>query len=65
MEFYKQLADPYDLMTRFEERFKNEKKILQKWQHKLPFQSALDVACGTGLHSILLVSTNGNPNSRN
>jgi len=53
MEFYKQLADSYDLMTRFEERFQNEKEILQKWQQKLQFKSALDVACGTGLHAIL------------
>ena len=54
MEFYKQLSGTYDLMTRFDDRYQNEQKILQAWQKKLNFKSAIDVACGTGLHAILL-----------
>ena len=56
MDFYDQIADSYDEMTRFEQRFQNEKKIVQRWFNKLHFKSAIDVACGTGLHSILLAS---------
>jgi glycine/sarcosine N-methyltransferase len=54
MDFYKQLSGSYDLMTRFDDRIKNEEKILQLWQQKLQFKSAIDIACGTGLHAILL-----------
>ena len=56
MDFYDQIADSYDEMTRFEQRFQNEKQIVQAWFDKLHFQSAIDVACGTGLHAILLAS---------
>lgn len=56
MDFYDQIADSYDEMTRFEQRFQNEKQIVQGWFDKLHFQSAIDVACGTGLHAILLAS---------
>ncbi|MEQ8220954.1 MAG: class I SAM-dependent methyltransferase [Candidatus Eremiobacterota bacterium] len=54
MEFYENLENHYDRMTRFNERIKTEKSVLQKWVEKYKFQSVLDVACGTGLHSILL-----------
>lgn len=54
MEFYENLETHYDSMTRFKERIKTEKSVLQKWVEKYKFQSALDMACGTGLHSILL-----------
>ncbi len=56
MDFYDQIADSYDEMTRFEQRFQNEKKIVQGWFDKFHFLSAIDVACGTGLHAILLAS---------
>jgi ubiquinone/menaquinone biosynthesis C-methylase UbiE len=54
MEFYENLENHYDRMTRFKERIKTEKSVLAKWVERYKFQSAIDVACGTGLHSILL-----------
>ncbi|MEQ8187072.1 MAG: methyltransferase domain-containing protein [Candidatus Eremiobacterota bacterium] len=54
MKFYENLENHYDRMTRFNERIDREKSLLEKWVEKYKFQSALDVACGTGLHSILL-----------
>lgn len=54
MEFYKKLSSAYDLMTRFDDRYQNEEKMLHLWHQKLKIKSAMDVACGTGLHAILL-----------
>lgn len=54
MEFYDALAEQYDEMTRFTERIASERKTLQKWIDRYGFRSALDVACGTGLHAIIL-----------
>lgn len=54
MAFYEELAVEYDKMTRFEERLLRERAMLQGWIERYRFQSALDVACGTGLHAILL-----------
>jgi ubiquinone/menaquinone biosynthesis C-methylase UbiE len=54
MDFYENLDHHYDKMTRFKERIDKEKAVLQKWVEKYKFQSSVDVACGTGLHAILL-----------
>lgn len=54
MDFYANIAETYDEMTRFDERLQSEKAVLQKWVDRYQIQSAMDVACGTGLHSILL-----------
>ena len=54
MEFYEKLADVYDKMTRFQERLPGEKPIMQKWVERFHIRSALDVACGTGLHTVIL-----------
>jgi glycine/sarcosine N-methyltransferase len=54
MDFYDEIADFYDEMTRFHARFDSEEQMLIKWQSHYRFQSALDSACGTGLHAILL-----------
>lgn len=54
IKFYHELAPHYDKMTRFQERFKPEGKVLQEWIKRYEFKSALDVACGTGLHAIIL-----------
>ena len=53
-EFYQELAPHYDQMTRFQARFKSEEKVLREWIKRYEFKSALDVACGTGLHAIIL-----------
>jgi SAM-dependent methyltransferase len=52
--FYSQLAGDYDEMTRFSHREKSESAILRKWIKHYRFHTALDAACGTGLHVILL-----------
>jgi glycine/sarcosine N-methyltransferase len=54
MPFYENLADRYDQMTRFDQRIERDGNLLQKWVAKFRIESAVDVACGTGLHSILL-----------
>ncbi len=53
-EFYENIADGYDEMTRFRARLKSEKAVMKEWMERYPMQSALDAACGSGLHSILL-----------
>ncbi len=54
MEFYDELATDYDQMTRFQERLATEERTLGHWKARYGFASALDAACGTGLHAILL-----------
>ena len=54
MGFYEELAAEYDNMTRFDERLPKERAMLQAWIERYGFQSAIDVACGTGLHTIIL-----------
>jgi 2-polyprenyl-3-methyl-5-hydroxy-6-metoxy-1,4-benzoquinol methylase len=55
MPFYEEIADIYDDMTRFDERLDKEIVVLKEWQQRYGFQTALDVACGTGLHALALV----------
>jgi len=52
--FYQDLAENYDDMTRYSSRISSEKKTLEQLIKKLKFKTALDAACGTGLHAILL-----------
>ena len=52
--FYKALSTDYDRMTRFGDRLQAEQDMLSHWLQRYPFTSVLDVACGTGLHSIAL-----------
>ncbi len=54
--FYAQLADVYDEMTRFESRIKKERPVFEQWVSRLHIRRALDAACGTGIHAILLAS---------
>lgn len=54
MDFYDELAEHYDDMTRFADRMTPEMAMLQEWQARYGFTAALDVACGTGLHTIAL-----------
>jgi len=54
VEFYDELATDYDQMTRFQERLAAEERTLAQWKRRYGFTSALDAACGTGLHAILL-----------
>ena len=54
MGFYEEIAADYDSMTRFHERMDKETLMLQGWRARYGFRSALDVACGTGLHAIAL-----------
>lgn len=52
--FYHELAHDYDAMTNFEQRLTKEKGWLEPFILKHRVQSALDLACGTGIHSIVL-----------
>jgi len=53
-DFYDEIANYYDDMTRFKERLVSEKKIMKAWMDKYDFQIVLDAACGSGLHTIVL-----------
>ena len=68
IDFYRDLSDDYDVMTRFQKRMDQERSIFTTLQKKFNFKTALDVACGTGLHAILLqkigVNTVGTDNSQ-
>jgi glycine/sarcosine N-methyltransferase len=54
MDFYSALAPDYDVMTRFSERLGTEEALLREWIDPRKTRAALDAACGTGLHAILL-----------
>ena len=54
MKFYENIAGFYDDMTRFSDRFEKERPVFQNILKKHNIKTALDVACGTGLHTILL-----------
>jgi glycine/sarcosine N-methyltransferase len=53
MNFYDNIAVQYDDMTRMHQRMEKEKRVLKNWQERYRFRSVIDVACGTGLHSII------------
>ncbi|RPJ50835.1 MAG: class I SAM-dependent methyltransferase, partial [Acidobacteria bacterium] len=53
-DFYKELASDYDSMTRFKQRLRGEEQMLRRWRERYGFNSALDAACGTGLHAVVL-----------
>jgi len=53
MNFYDNLENHYDRMTRFQSRFPREKDVLINWVERYNFKSVLDVGCGTGIHSIV------------
>jgi len=54
MDFYQSLSPFYDEMIDFEARLKKEKPFFKKIVYSKKIKSALDIGCGTGLHSILL-----------
>lgn len=54
MELYDALRENYDLMTRFDLRLAKERRVWRSLVDRLAIQAALDVGCGTGLHSILM-----------
>ncbi|HNT66643.1 MAG TPA: class I SAM-dependent methyltransferase [bacterium] len=56
VDFYNQLAESYDAMTRFDERLGRERDLLKFWVEAGCWQTVLDAACGTGLHAIALAS---------
>ncbi len=54
MGFYEKIAGEYDAMTRFHERMPRETEMLKGWFERYRFSSVADVACGTGIHAIIL-----------
>lgn len=54
MPFYEDIADVYDAMTRFDQRLEAATATMQRWREQYHMTTALDAACGTGLHAIAL-----------
>jgi ubiquinone/menaquinone biosynthesis C-methylase UbiE len=52
--FYDRLSGDYDEMTRFNSRLETQIEILRPWVERYQIRSAIDVGCGTGLHSLAL-----------
>ena len=50
----KKFATYYDTMTRFHERIPDETAMLKTWVERYQLRSVVDLACGTGLHAIIL-----------
>lgn len=57
MGFYEEIAEHYDDMTRFDDRVQRETDVLKGWVDRFRFRSAVDVACGTGIHAIILAKS--------
>jgi len=54
MNFYTEIADDYDGMTNFDERLPREERGLRQWVDRYDLHTAVDMACGTGIHAIAL-----------
>lgn len=54
MEFYDSLAEKYDQMTGGDIRYVKQKSMIARLLKDYPMESVLDVACGSGLHTIAL-----------
>lgn len=61
MGFYEEIAPYYDAMTRFHERLPAETAMLTIWVERYQWRSAVDVACGTGLHAVILAQSGLRP----
>ena len=53
MDFYKILTPFYDEMIDFENRIIREKPFFKELITSYKIKSALDMGCGTGMHSIM------------
>lgn len=53
-DFYNNISEIYDDMTNFQGRLDRERQILETLIKRYPFKSALDAACGSGVHTIIL-----------
>lgn len=53
-EFYDNLAGDYDAMTQFAARLEKEKRTLGRVLERLPSTRAIDMGCGTGVHTVAL-----------
>lgn len=52
--FYDALADQYDGMTQFSARLDAQRRILEDLLLRYPARRAVDMGCGTGVHTIAL-----------
>jgi glycine/sarcosine N-methyltransferase len=52
--FYDRLSGDYDEMTKFSNRLETQIEILSPWVEKYQIRSAIDIGCGTGLHTLAL-----------
>ena len=53
-EFYDSLAEDFDAMTGFENRFVQERPFFRLLTHRFGITTAVDAGSGTGFHSLLL-----------
>jgi glycine/sarcosine N-methyltransferase len=54
IQFYDSLANEYDELTGFAERFGKERSTFEKLVQKYDMKIVLDAGCGTGFYSIML-----------
>jgi 2-polyprenyl-3-methyl-5-hydroxy-6-metoxy-1,4-benzoquinol methylase len=54
VQFYDSLANEYDELTGFAERFDKERSTFQMLVQKYDMKIVLEAGCGTGFHSVLL-----------
>ncbi len=54
MDFYNEIAGFYDQMTRFDSRVNKEKNLFSSFLQHYPIKTAIDLSCGSGLHTIVL-----------
>ena len=58
MDFYEHIAHDYDAMTGLDRRTDRIKTFVQTLIHRYHPQSALDVACGTGIYAVTMAQQN-------
>ncbi len=54
MDFYDQIAENYDRMTNLDSRMDGIRKFARRIKDRYNLESAIDVACGTGRHAIIM-----------
>lgn len=54
MDFYDDLADQYNEMTDLDSRAENIRGFIKRIKERYQPKSALDVACGTGMHAVVM-----------
>jgi predicted TPR repeat methyltransferase len=56
VRFYDEIAGSYDEITGAEQRLEPVREFLSELRRRHRIRSAVDAACGTGLHAVLLTA---------